>query len=209
MKLYGFTPSVYSWIARLTLAEKGAIAQWVEVDPFADEVPSTYFELNPFGRVPVLADGDFVLYETNAITRYIDEAKSGPRLQPSSATDRARMTQIVSIIDNYAYWPLVRQFFSHGYYRPRLGLPHDPEQRRLGLLAAPRVLSALELLASGSPFLVSDQLTLADLHLAPVLGYFSMDADGAALLKHYPRLSAWWQRMAHRPHFVSSRPTLV
>lgn len=208
MKLYGFSPSVYSWIARLTLAEKGATAEWVEVDPFADEVSITYLELNPFGRVPTLVDGDFVLYETDAITRYIDEAKFGPSLQPSTATDRARMTQIIGITNNYAYWPLVRQFFSHGYYRPRLKLPNDPEQRRLGLLAAPRVLSAFETLASEGPFLVSDRLSLADLHLGPMIGYFAMDPEGAALLAHYPRLSVWWRQMARRAHFMNSWPTL-
>lgn len=208
MKLYGFSPSVYSWIARLALAEKGATAEWVEVDPFVDDVSIAYLELHPFGRVPTLMDGDFILYETDAITRYIDETQAGPSLQPATAIERARMTQIVSIINSYVYWPLIRQFFSHGYYRPRLGLPYDPEQRREGLLAAPRALAALEGLASEGAFLVSNLQTLADIHLAPMVGYFTMDPDGAALLEDYPRLSAWWQRMAQRSHVKRSWPAL-
>ena len=66
----------------MTLAEKGVPWTHVEVDPFAETIPETYLALNPFGRVPTLVHGGFVLYETTAITRYIDEAFSGPPLQP-------------------------------------------------------------------------------------------------------------------------------
>ena len=43
----------------------------------------TYLALNPFGRVPTLVHDGFVLYETTAITRYIDEAFGGTRCSPA------------------------------------------------------------------------------------------------------------------------------
>ena len=107
--LHGFRYSVYVRIARIALAEKGLTYEHVEIDPFATDVPIEYLTLHPFKRVPVLVDGDFALYETEAITRYIDEAFPGPALQPSEPRQRARMAQIISIIDSYGYVPMVRQ----------------------------------------------------------------------------------------------------
>ncbi|MGC1891702.1 MAG: glutathione S-transferase family protein [Stellaceae bacterium] len=109
MVLHGFRYSVYVRIARIALAEKELTYENVEIDPFATDVPIEYLTLHPFKRVPVLVDSDFALYETEAITRCIDEAFPGPALQPSEPRQRARMAQIISIIDSYGYVPMVRQ----------------------------------------------------------------------------------------------------
>ena len=52
----------------------------------------------------------------------IDRAFSGPALQPAEPQALARMDQIIGIVDAYAYWPLVRQVFSHAVFRPPDGL---------------------------------------------------------------------------------------
>jgi glutathione S-transferase len=101
--LHGYRYSVYLRIARMVLAEKGVTYRQIEVNPFAAEIPKDYLDLTPFRRVPTLVHGDFVLYETEAITRYIDEALPGPALQPTEPRQRARMAQIISIIDSYGY----------------------------------------------------------------------------------------------------------
>src|SRR4051794_12763682 len=121
IELHGYKYSVCSWIARLALDEKGVAYDWVEVDPFAEDVPASYLDMHPFKRVPALLHGTFALYETSAITRYVDEAFDGPALQRAEPAERARCNQIMSIVDSYAYWPLVRQVFSHRVFRPRLG----------------------------------------------------------------------------------------
>ena len=82
--LYGYHYSVYVRVVRLALLEKGVAWQHVEIDPFAKEIPADYLAMNPFGRVPTLRHGDFTLYETTAITRYIDEAFDGLPLLPSN-----------------------------------------------------------------------------------------------------------------------------
>ena len=83
--LHGYRYSVYVRIARLALVEKGVAYDQVEINPFAAEIPGSYLALHPFGRVPTLVQGDFVLYETAAITRYVDRAFEGPVLQPEDA----------------------------------------------------------------------------------------------------------------------------
>src|SRR5215813_1099015 len=114
----------------MVLVEKGVSYSRVEVNPFALDMPKQYLDLHPFRRVPTLVHDDFVLYETVAITRYIDESFEGPPLQPAGARRRARMAQIISIIDAYAYWPMVRQLFSHRVFRPRFGGAVDAAEIR-------------------------------------------------------------------------------
>lgn len=178
------------------------------MNPFAPTVPSAYLALHPFRRVPVLVHDDFVLYETGAITRYIDETFPGPRLQPATQRERARMTQIISIIDSYAYWPMVRQVFSHAVFRLRTGEPADAAEIRTGLERSAHALGAIEALAAGGDFLIGSHLSLADLHLAPMIAYFSAAAEGRRVMPEYPKLSAWWQAMQRRQSLAATDPGL-
>lgn len=204
--LHGYHLSVYLRIARLALAEKGVGYERIEVNPFAPDLPSAYLELHPFGRVPVLVHDGFALYETAAITRYIDRAFAGPPLQPADPRALARMDQIIGVVDAYAYWPLVRQVFAHRVIRPRLGEPANEAEIAKGLAAAPKVLGALERLASDDAFLVGSAISLADLHLGAMIAYFVQAPEGAALLARFPRLAAWWSSIAARPSFAATDP---
>jgi glutathione S-transferase len=195
VELYGYKYSVYAWIARLALHEKGCAYEWREVNPFAEDVSADYLAMRPFKRVPVLVHENFVLYETSAMTRYVDEAFDGPPLQPATPLERARQQQIISVIDSYAYWPLVRQVFSHGVFRQRTGREADPNEVQRGLEAAPRVLGALEDLAGGGNFLCGDAVSLADVHLAPMMG------------RHH-RLARWWAAVSERSAFKKTMPDL-
>ena len=206
--LYGYHLSVYRRVARMALVEKGVAYDTVEVNPFADDCPGWYLDLQPFRRVPTLDHDGFVLYETGAITRYVDEAFDGPPLQPGAPQARARMAQVISVVDSYVYWPLVRQVFSHGAFRPSLGIASDQAELAAGLARAPLCLAALEALAGAETWLVGDTPTLADLHLAPMIGYFVMHPLAATMLGTYPRLSAWWAAMQRRPSFAATRPEL-
>jgi glutathione S-transferase len=204
--LHGYHLSVYLRIARLALAEKGVVYERVEVNPFAADRPAAYLALHPFGRVPALVHDGFALYETGAITRYIDRVFPGPTLQPATARELARMDQIIGMVDSYAYWPLVRQVFVQRIARPGQGLPPDASELAEGLAAAPTVLRALEDLAAGHGFLIGDALSLADLHLGAMIGYFVQAPEGAALLADHARLVAWWSHVSARPSFATTDP---
>jgi glutathione S-transferase len=107
-QLFGLERSVYTRISRLAFEEKGIAYGLSEVEIFGPSgVPAEHFKRHPFGRIPTLQHGPLSLYETNAITRYIDEAFVGPILQPSDAAQRARMNQAISLLDAYAYRPMV------------------------------------------------------------------------------------------------------
>jgi glutathione S-transferase len=206
--LHGYHYSVYRLIARLALAEKGVIYEQVEVNPFAPEIPATYLALHPFGRVPTLVHDGFVLYETAAITRYVDRTFDGQKLQPASARDLARMDQIIAVVDSYGYWPMVRQVFSHRVFRYRARSPVDETEIARGLEGSAKVLAALEALAGGGRFLVGDALSLADLHLGAMTAYFTAAPEGAAMLTQYAKLAAWWQSFAARYSMAATDPGL-
>jgi glutathione S-transferase len=192
--LHGFRYSVYVRIARIALAEKGLTYEHVEIDPFATDVPIEYLTLHPFKRVPVLVDGGFALYETEAITRYIDEAFPGPMLQPAEPRQRARMAQIISIIDSYGYVPMVRQVAGERVFAPLRGRKPDEALIRTGLEASRRVLDALETIVPGdAPIAGGKVWSLADFHLAPMMTYFTTAPEGEEVLTHHAKLSAWWQ----------------
>ena len=208
VELHGYQYSVYSWIARLALHEKGVAYSWVEIDPFAVNVSASYLAMHPFKRVPALVHGTFVVYETGAITRYVDEAFEGPKLQRTEPRERARCNQVMSIVDSYAYWPLVRQVFSHGVFRPRMKRPVDDNEVRRGLDAAAVVFKALEKLAGEGQYLCGNDLSLADIHLAPMIGYFELAPEGSALFEKHLRLRNWWLALSLRPAYLATMPRI-
>ena len=193
--LHGYRYSVYTRIARLALLSKDVEHETVEVDPFA-ELSEAYLTLHPFGRVPVLVHGSFELFETSAITRYVDRAFDGPPLQPERAAALARMDQVIAVIDSYAYRPMVRQVSSHAFFRPFLGERSSREEVDLGLEASRKVLSFLDRIAAEGEVLTGRDITLADLHLAPMIDYFVRAEEGKAALSLHPALLRWWEQVS-------------
>ena len=163
---------------------------------------------HPFQRVPTLVHDEFILYGTSTIRRSIDETFPGIALKPATNHARARMAQIIGIIDSYGYWPMVKQVFSHRVFRPRTGQVMDERGVTAGTAAPERVLGALEPLVADGTFLVTSQLTLADLHLAPMKAYFSAATEGRTALSRQSKLSKWWDLTQSRTAFAETIPVL-
>lgn len=208
VQLHGYRYSVYNRIARLALLLKKVEHQTIEVNPFA-ELSAAYLTLHPFGRVPVLTHGAFKLFETNAITRYVDRAFEGQALQPESAVALARMDQVIAVIDAYAYWPLVRQVSSHGFFRPYLGEPSNREEVDAGLEASRKVLSFLNGVAGEGEVLNGRSITLADCHLAPMMDYFVRAEEGKAALSPHLALQSWWDKVSALDVLEATDPLTV
>jgi glutathione S-transferase len=203
--LFGYHYSVYTRIARLVLMHKHVSFEIEEVDPFGP-LPEGYDKLHPFGRVPALRHGRFELFETGAITRYVDRVFDGPSLQPSAPADLARMDQVIGLVDSYAYVPMVRQVFSHAVFRPLMGEQAQQGEVEAGLAASRRVLGALDWIAEEGMVLSGDALTLADCHLAPMIDYFQRATEGAVVLSEFASLSRWWCKIREGEAFKLSDP---
>ena len=204
--VFGLERSVYTRIARLALEEKGVPYNLQEVEIFgAGGVPAEHRARHPFGRIPVLKHGEFELFETTAITRYVDEAFPGPSLQPQEATARGRMNQIIGIIDGYAYRPMIWGVFVQRVSIPESGGSADEAGLAAALDASRQCLDALEQIAAPGSFLVGNALTLADLHTAPLLIYLALTPEGEQLLEQHQRLRAWLRSIMTRASVVRTR----
>ena len=208
--VFGAAYSVYVRDASLVLEEKGVPYLLVEIDIFARGLPpASYVDRHPFRRTPAFEHDGFQLYETGAITRYVDEAFPGPPLMPNDVGSRARVNQIISIIDNYGYGPFIWQIFKECVRAPAHGRGPDETVIASALQEASTCLTALSDLAYGSGlYLTGGAVSLADLHAAPVFTYLTMAAEGAELLTRYPRLERWWRAMRARSRMTATRSPL-
>lgn len=205
--LFGASYGVYVRIVRLALAEKGVAYQLVD-DGSLPAGPSQHTSQHPFGRIPAFEHAGFRLYDTSAITRYVDEGFVGPALQPSNARDRARMHQIISLLDNHAYQTLVWDIFFERVRAAFEGRQPDEGRIAAALPQAETCLDELVELMAESPYLAGARLTLADLHAAPMMIYAHMAAEGAALMRQRPTLERWLTRIGRRSSVCDTRTPL-
>ena len=200
IKLLGLGISVYTRIARLTLEEKKVDYELEEVDIFADTgPPDDYLQLNPFGTIPCLVYGEFSLFETSSICRYIDEMFLGMPLQPKEPAPRARMNQIIGMLDSYCYRPMVWDVYVQRIVVAGSGGKADEDLVAAALPICQQVLQLLDRWRGDDEFLVGNALSLADLHAYPMLRYFIETDEGAAMMNSFPRLSEWLAQMQARP----------
>lgn len=203
--LFGAGYSVYVRAVRLALAEKGVPYDLVEVDVFADGgPPADYLERQPFGRIPAFEHDGFRLYESGAISRYVDEAFPGPPLQPDDPKARARMNQIIGILDSYAYRTLVWDIYVERVAAPKDGRVTDEARIAAALPRAETCLATLEDLKGDAPWLAGARLTLADLHAAPMIALFRLAEEGEDLMRRHAALQRWWDAIAARPAMAAT-----
>lgn len=204
--VFGARYSTYTRSVFLALAEKGVAYELQEVDVFRDGgAEPDYLARHPFGRIPAFEHDGFRLYETAAILRYVDEAFPGPALQPADLRERARMTQIIGIIDSYVYRAMIWDIYverSRGVTEPGA-----PDEARIAA-AIPRAATCLETFAGlmgESAFLAGGALTLADLHFVPMMAYFRLTPEGRSLIGAAPAISRWWDAVSARPSVAATR----
>lgn len=204
--VFGARYSTYTRSVLLALAEKGVAHELREIDVFrGGGADPAYLERQPFGKIPAFEHDGFRLYETAAILRYVDEAFPGPALQPADVRERARMAQIIGIIDSYAYRAMVWDI----YVERSRGISEEgvPDEARIAaaLPKAAACLSALAGFKGESAYLAGDAPTLADLHFVPVMAYFRLVPEGQRLIAAAPTIGRWWDAMSTRPSVAATR----
>jgi glutathione S-transferase len=207
--IYGPAYSTYARTCRLALEEKGADYDLVEVDILsgANTTPE-HLARHPFGKVPAFEHDGLELYETDAITRYVDEAFEGLDLQPPDTAGRARMAQAINIIGSYAYPAMISQIFVQRAVRPMTGGTADEDAIAAAIPQAETAVAALEKLIDGNAYLAGDRLSLADLLLIPVYDYIAQTPEGQNMLAKAPNLQRWWDTVRTRPSVQKTMPAL-
>ena len=207
VELYGYQYSVYSWIARLALEEKGVSYHWIEINPFAPDVPESYLALTPSSACRLWFTTSF--RSTKPARSRVTSTRHSLALASSHRPAPSRPLQPVSLHHRQLRLLAIG---AAGIFPSRLsaspGRPSDATEIQKGLDAAPEVLAALERLVADTEYLCGTELSLADIHLAPMIGYFAMAGEGEALLKRHRKLSHWWATISARTAYRATMPRL-
>ena len=207
--IYGPAFSTYVRSVRLALEEKGAPYRLEEVNILegAHQTPE-HRARHPFAKVPAFEHDGFELYETVAMMIYVDETFEGPSLQPDNARERARMAQVLGIMNAYAYPACISACVIQRLVVPLMGGTPDEAVVAEAVPQATTSVEALEALIGEKDFFAGTTLSLADLHVAPIYDYFSQTPEGETALRGTPNLRRWWAAISERASVQKTKPAL-
>lgn len=151
-----------------------------------------YLTINPNRMIPALRDGDFSLWESHAIVRYLCDRYSQGDLCPADPRQRAIADQWMEWSGTRAFPPVIQLFFAT--------VRTEPEKRDPAKIAALRdeaaeVLALLDRHLESRPYVAGDSFTMGDIPLGCVAyRYFNVEVDRPSL----PHLAAWYERLCQR-----------
>ncbi len=147
----------YSHRVRMVLAEKGVSVDVVDVDPA--NKPEDLIELNPYNTLPTLFDRDLVLYQSTIIMEYLDERFPHPPLLPVYPVARAQSRLLVHRIEQD--------------WSPKVDVLMDSKSKEAAVTKARKELRddllAIAPIYDEKPFFMSEEFTLVDCCVAPIL----------------------------------------
>ena len=207
--VYSIPGSPYGRAVLATLEEKGAPYRLSPVAPGAFR-SEPHISRHPFGKVPVLEHAGFMLYETQAILRYLDRVLPDPPLTPADPRVAARMDQLLNVNDCYLFREVATVITFQRVVGPRLlGMTPDEEAIAAVMPRAHLVFDELARFLDDQAFFTGEALSLADLLLASDIDFFTGIPEWEPLVGARPNLCAWLERMTARPSFQATTWTAV
>jgi RNA polymerase-associated protein len=155
MTLFSDATCPQSHKVRLVLAEKGITVEIANIDP--DNLPEDLIDLNPYQSVPTLVDRELVLYDPGVVMEYLDERFPHPPLMPVDPVSRARSRLALFRIEK-DWYTLISDLESKG----EKAAAKARKTLRDSLTASAEVFGA-------KPYFLSDEFTLVDASIAPIL----------------------------------------
>jgi len=191
--------STYSRRVRIALIEKKIAHELVLVDMAQRKHRDpAYLALNPYGRVPVLEEDGFVLYESTAILNYLEATHPAPALVPANPQGRALVDMHMKLCDI--------QMTRHAgtIVFPKRFLPKERWNEAAIAEAKGEIekhLAILEKQLAGKTYLVAEQFTLAEICYIPYLEFFPLME-----ITPPPAVAAWSERLLARPSSIETKP---
>lgn len=186
MSLYSDNDDVYSHQVRIVLAEKGVNVEILQAKQ--GEAPEDLYVMNPYGSVPTLLDRELVLYEARIIMEYLDERFPHPPLLPVYPVARAEARKMMFRIEQDWYYLL---------QNIKAGNKVDESRPQLA-----ESLISLEPVFADKPYFLSDEFSLLDCALAPLL--WRLPQLGVEIPAKLKGLNAYMQRLFKRDSFQAS-----
>jgi stringent starvation protein A len=156
MTLFSGSADPWSHRTRIVLAEKGIGIEIVDVDP--GRYPEDLLDLNPYHSVPTLVDRDLVLYDSRVIIEYLDERFPHPPLMPVDPVTRAQFRLALYRIER-DWYELMREIEAEA---------DKKEALKFKKMLRENLLASVDLFKM-RPFFLSDEFSLVDATIAPVL----------------------------------------
>jgi len=198
MKLYYF-PSPNPQKVKFALLELGLDCEMVPVDLTKREQRKPEFlALNPFGRVPVLQDGDLVLWDSHAILSYLGD-KTG-RLWPASVAGRADALRWMFFLAGHVSPPATDLAFNR-IAAKLAGLPGDEAAIARGEKALPDVIAVLEGQLAKGKWMLGNDFSLVDCDHCPVLNVIE---KAGFSFESFPRVKAYLDACRARPAWMET-----
>lgn len=192
MRLYHHPISSNARRTVMTAHLLGTPLELVEVDLMDEGARRRLGEINPNGMVPVLQDGDFLLWESCAIMQYLAELQPEQTLYPQDARARAD-------INRWMFWacqhfaPAIGALtWEHAWKGITGAGAADPLEVARGEREVHKFAAVLDQHLKGRDWIAGQALSLADLAVAPPLMYIDLARLPVAA---YPNLMAWLERM--------------
>lgn len=212
-ELYWGSGSPNAWRALLALEVKGLDyeSRLIQFSKGEHKTPE-YLAMNPRGKVPVLKDGDTVVYESLAILAYLDARHPEPPLFGATPAETGYVWQTVSELINYTIPPIFG--LTVLFFRGRSGDEPDAVRERAAEVHAE--LPAIEQRLAGGGWLAGESISAADIALYPALACMrrglgmkeaqEFDLGLMPLGGRYPELGAWAERIEALPGFDNTWP---
>jgi glutathione S-transferase len=157
-----------------------------------------HLRLHPFGKVPVLLNGEATVFETTSICRYLDAVFPDTSLQPSEPLLRAEVDQWSAALALYVDQVLVRRYLLL-VASPIPTASPDPAAVTEAADAVAQMFKRLEHRIEGRDFFCGASYSMADSILTPMLDYLQRLPAGAVWFKENAGLAGYLQRMRDRP----------
>jgi glutathione S-transferase len=165
--VYGVPGSPFLRAVQMGLEEKKAAYRLQAMGP-GESKSEAYLKKHPFGRVPAFEHGNFGLYETQAILRYLDDIFPEPPLTPRDPRAAARMNQIIGINDWYLFPKAAAVIVFNRIVGPALlGSKPDEAAIEAAVPMGRTCIGELDRLIGAQQFLAGESLSIADLMLGP------------------------------------------
>lgn len=198
MKLYGHPLSSNTRRVQMLCEELKIPYEYRKVDlSKGEQNRPEYLKLNPNGKVPALDDNGFVLWESQAILRYLAVKHGAATWYPTNLKKRAAVEQWLDWHQSRLA-PEVGKLAMHTLFLGAKASPQAIEDAKSGLA---KILPVMENALARQPYVASDNPTLADLAIASTMAYLDMCRFD---LSAYPRISDWFGKMKARPSFKAT-----
>jgi glutathione S-transferase len=156
--VHGIIGSPFVRAVLLALEEKGVPYRLAPLRPGAHR-SAEYLARHPFGRVPMVEHGDFQLYETQAVLRYVDRLFPEPALTPKDPRQAARMDQLMGINDWYVMPQISAPIVFPLVVAPRIGMAGDESRIAEFMPKAEVCIAEIARLLGAQPYMAGEGLS--------------------------------------------------